>query len=67
MNLSISIHAPREGGDDHPPNDSPKDAISIHAPREGGDTRRYRGIEYPEQLSIHAPRVGGENVYTFDV
>ena len=37
--MTISIHAPREGGDhtdirNHHTNDS---AISIHAPREGGD------------------------------
>ena len=37
VEINISIHAPREGGDDagiHPPHER---SISIHAPREGGD------------------------------
>ena len=33
----ISIHAPREGGDDIIKNGSNNKLISIHAPREGGD------------------------------
>ena len=33
----ISIHAPREGGDDDEVNAEPHTIISIHAPREGGD------------------------------
>ena len=33
----ISIHAPREGGDDDPPVMRLLGDISIHAPREGGD------------------------------
>ena len=35
--LSISIHAPREGGDRVIIVDSRIIGISIHAPREGGD------------------------------
>ena len=37
---SISIHAPREGGDDRT-NNNPhyNNSISIHAPREGGDSK----------------------------
>ena len=59
MSSSISIHAPREGGD-------LLDAvqqrgglfISIHAPREGGDARGgYTNIWM--HISIHAPREGG--------
>ena len=33
----ISIHAPREGGDDSTTNKQDAHSISIHAPREGGD------------------------------
>ena len=35
--LDISIHAPREGGDQDPLGQAPVIVISIHAPREGGD------------------------------
>ena len=34
----ISIHAPREGGDDPVEWDNVRQYISIHAPREGGDS-----------------------------
>ena len=37
-NLGISIHAPREGGDDLMAALLTNLGISIHAPREGGDT-----------------------------
>ena len=55
----ISIHAPREGGDDGLKSLPGKFKISIHAPREGGDDKVYvpaaSGI-----ISIHAPREGGD-------
>ena len=36
--MTISIHAPREGGDDYGVTFTHySDMISIHAPREGGD------------------------------
>ena len=35
----ISIHAPREGGDEFGPSVALIRLISIHAPREGGDVR----------------------------
>ena len=35
---SISIHAPREGGDYDDSRQGRKGEISIHAPREGGDS-----------------------------
>ena len=38
--LPISIHAPREGGDDYSLCVQMPERISIHAPREGGDTPR---------------------------
>ena len=34
----ISIHAPREGGDQQKRHKTRNQDISIHAPREGGDT-----------------------------
>ena len=38
--LYISIHAPREGGDQLVSiSHSPNQIISIHAPREGGDSK----------------------------
>ena len=35
----ISIHAPREGGDNKISANTDNIAISIHAPREGGDSK----------------------------
>ena len=40
MIRGISIHAPREGGDQAQDKDFPGLVISIHAPREGGDSNR---------------------------
>ena len=39
LNLNISIHAPREGGDLKITVISSLSYISIHAPREGGDSK----------------------------
>ena len=56
---SVSIHAPREGGDENiglfgiPP------AVSIHAPREGGDQDFFHFVMQGD-VSIHAPREGGD-------
>ena len=55
----ISIHAPREGSDDHETMLDKRLGISIHAPREGSD------YLWPEmlrviQISIHAPREGSD-------
>ena len=36
---NISIHAPREGGDQIRPRFCAYRTISIHAPREGGDSK----------------------------
>ena len=38
---SISIHAPREGGDADTGLIEARSKISIHAPREGGDYEQY--------------------------
>ena len=35
---NISIHAPREGGDNKDKGNAKHKRISIHAPRKGGDT-----------------------------
>ena len=58
--LPISIHAPREGGDDFGGgfDDSGID-ISIHAPREGGDNHYCTQLN-AVIISIHAPREGGD-------
>ena len=37
----ISIHAPREGGDDPEQKGHHRKIISIHAPREGGDSNFF--------------------------
>ena len=42
LSAPISIHAPREGGDDVVFIDYLQLIISIHAPREGGDRRGAR-------------------------
>ena len=41
--LSISIHAPREGGDAEMLEQKSREYISIHAPREGGDGAALHG------------------------
>ena len=59
--MSISIHAPREGGDVCSlivPGDVT--GISIHAPREGGDGKQ-KGKVVDVKISIHAPREGGDD------
>ena len=59
-NRTISIHAPREGGDEadfYSMNSARR--ISIHAPREGGDHFLLRAA-IAELISIHAPREGGD-------
>ena len=59
--MSISIHAPREGGDVCSlivPGDVT--GISIHAPREGGDGKQ-KGKVVDVKISIHAPREGGDS------
>ena len=57
--FSISIHAPREGGDVSAAGLLLVRVISIHAPREGGDLLPEMLIAQC-QISIHAPREGGD-------
>ena len=59
---AISIHAPREGGDDTRTGTTrPTVKISIHAPREGGDRACMARTGRPRKISIHAPREGGDS------
>ena len=57
----ISIHAPREGGDEQLIGGvDTLFKISIHAPREGGDQASgYEDVAF--LISIHAPREGGDS------
>ena len=55
----ISIHAPREGGDDIVDAIHVVQTISIHAPREGGDSMSIKTFS-DMTISIHAPREGGD-------
>ena len=58
--ITISIHAPREGGDVFRRRRMyPATVISIHAPREGGDMMRADEPRMAD-ISIHAPREGGD-------
>ena len=57
---TISIHAPREGGDACVGNLQKSFKISIHAPREGGDKNNIRSVRFSD-ISIHAPREGGDD------
>ena len=56
----ISIHAPREGGDQEPRKRKKILRISIHAPREGGDNIDTQNYHTDDTISIHAPREGGD-------
>ena len=57
----ISIHAPREGGDDTAGVRHYLGVfISIHAPREGGDYGGILDLVGDYAISIHAPREGGD-------
>ena len=60
--VDISIHAPREGGDDVYAQIMAKLNISIHAPREGGDVAVDMPAGGGGDISIHAPREGGDSL-----
>ena len=61
LDMLISIHAPREGGDDPLLAGGHAGRISIHAPREGGDFVKRNGQYWVYHISIHAPREGGDS------
>ena len=54
----ISIHAPREGGDDPPGVPAVGADISIHAPREGGDGAAAKGYPEMDYFNPRPPRGG---------
>ena len=57
----ISIHTPREGGDDYfTAPASHRFHISIHTPREGGDLNFVSPCPV-RRISIHTPREGGDH------
>ena len=60
---TISIHAPREGGDAYDYTVELEGEISIHAPREGGDGHITQNSGNNRLISIHAPREGGDIDY----
>ena len=57
--MSVSIHAPRVGGDWWLRKRKRNRKVSIHAPRVGGDGL-LRCKHHRLLVSIHAPRVGGD-------
>ena len=60
VQILISIHAPREGGDGNMSDKLENIRISIHAPREGGDGVTT-STAMVQEISIHAPREGGDS------
>ena len=58
VTISISIHAPREGGDDIGGVQLIDVDISIHAPREGGDSTRLLMSGTPVDFNPRPPRGG---------
>ena len=61
MNISISIHAPRAGGDGTPTATATTlDADFNPRPPCGGRHGRWDIISGDAKISIHAPRAGGD-------
>ena len=58
MLSEISIHAPREGGDDSHSSPTSLGSISIHAPREGGDHLQQGGQHPRRHFNPRPPRGG---------
>ena len=56
--VCISIHAPREGGDDNGIKVNIHIGISIHAPREGGDIVIYQTDGKHADFNPRPPRGG---------
>ena len=54
----ISIHAPREGGDQALIGQVPAGYISIHAPREGGDCQNRPDLRHDDYFNPRPPRGG---------
>ena len=61
--VAISIHAPREGGDDCRTNILILPPISIHAPREGGDIGLFRDFpQFDRNFNPRPPRGGRRTI-----
>ena len=58
VRLLISIHAPREGGDNVISTLAPAVGISIHAPREGGDLAACVGRVSADRFQSTPPARG---------
>ena len=58
FSASISIHAPREGGDGAFTDFSPVKCISIHAPREGGDSGPVNAVSRLSRFQSTPPARG---------
>ena len=56
--MDISIHAPREGGDNKFGKLSRVIVISIHAPREGGDSTIWLDTDRAKHFNPRPPRGG---------
>ena len=64
MELSISIHAPREGGDTKEKEAyQQKQDISIHAPREGGDQTVSTLIKAETGFQSTPPARGATHIF----
>ena len=62
----ISIHAPREGGDDGETYWKDKNTISIHAPREGGDYQNHPH-KADNDIFQSTPPARGATVYSIAI
>ena len=60
--LGISIHAPREGGDNKVILTSQSTAISIHAPREGGDNFSFYSFIVSRTFQSTPPARGATSI-----
>ena len=58
--MSISIHAPREGGDKVGVIPQTIEPIFQSTPPARGATTRHAGLFHDTSISIHAPREGGD-------
>ena len=60
---SVSIRAPREGGDNRQTGNFGDRYVSIRAPREGGDSSLGPRTS-ARRVSIRAPREGGDVIHS---
>ena len=63
--LSISIHAPREGGDKRGKNTCALHKLFQSTPPARGATGIIEGVKTIWNISIHAPREGGDTKAAF--